>query len=148
MTVRTVQDCFAARILRRISPDPEKSKQSLLIAEKRLSKAHEALTKEFYDFALLEAYTAMFHASRALLYQEGIQEKSHYAVYLYLKEHQQFPEDIANLLNIHRAERHDVLYGLEYEVTQEDAKTTIKDAISFMNIIKEILKNLQRLKQS
>jgi len=33
------------------------------------------------NFVILAAYTAMFHAARAVLYKDGIQEKSHYATY-------------------------------------------------------------------
>ena len=82
---------------------------------------------------------SMFHAARALLYKNGIQEKSHFAMYIYLKEKysNKIPLHILNLLNIHRTERHEAMYGLEYKPTEEDAVTAIQDAKIF---IKEIEK--------
>jgi len=60
-------------------------------------------------------------------------------MYIYLKEKysNKIPLHILNLLNIHRTERHEAMYGLEYKPTEEDAVTAIQDAKIF---IKEIEK--------
>ncbi len=77
---------FVNRKLRKIAPDSEKSEQSGKIAENKLEEAKKLFNFEFYEQAILTAYTSMFHIARALLYKDGVQEKSHYAVYFYLKE--------------------------------------------------------------
>ena len=84
---------------------------------------------------------AMFHAARALLYRDGVQEKSHYAISIYLKEKysNKIPMPIINLLEIHRIERHESMYGLEYKPEKKDAELAIQDAQSFVREIKNLL---------
>jgi uncharacterized protein (UPF0332 family) len=141
MKVKTVEDCFKLRLLRKIDPDHNKSKRSLEIANQRLKEINKAIKFEIYNFAILEAYMSIFHASRALLYKDGVQEKSHFAIYIYLKENysKKIPVHILNLLNIHRTERHETMYGLDYTPTREDAIVARDDAKIF---VKEVAKNL------
>ena len=141
MEIKNTDDCFKFRLLRRIKPDKEKTKKSLELAKERLKQAQDAIKFKIFQFAILEAYMAMFHASRALLYKDGIQEKSHYAVFVYLKEKysDKIPLNILNLLNIHRTERHEAMYGLEYKPEKEDAIIAIKDAKIFIREIEKFL---------
>ncbi len=148
MEIKTVADCFKFRILRKIKPDIEKMNKSFEIAKARLNDAKNILKidKEIvYQHVIVDSYTAMFHATRALLYKNGVQEESHFAVYIYLKENhsKNMPLNIINLLNIYRVERHEALYGLDYKPTKEDAKQAIRDAEVF---IKEIDKIIRREK--
>lgn len=141
MEIRTIKDCFKLRLLRKIASDKEKTKKSLEIAEDNLKDAKVGLNHNLFKFAVMSSYMAMFHAARAVLYHDGIQEKNHFAVYIYLKEKYrgELSEAILNLLNIHRIERHEAIYGLEYVPEKEDAKTAIQDARVFINEIKRIL---------
>lgn len=140
MNARTVADFFKERLLRTINPDNDKAKKSMEIAGERLKMAQKAFNLKLFSYVMLEAYTAMFHAARSLLYKDGIQEKSHYAMYLYLKEKHshEIPVSIIELLNIHRTERHDALYGLDYKPSEEEAKTSIEDAKIFVNEIRKL----------
>jgi uncharacterized protein (UPF0332 family) len=126
----TIKECMNERLLRKIQPDMEKSRISLENARERLDNAKEAIEKGVIPYAIIEAYTCMFHAARAILYKDGIQEKSHWAIYVYLKE--KHPKIPSHLLNIHRTERHETLYGLEYKPTIQEAQTAIKDAQKFL----------------
>lgn len=139
MEIRNVEDCFKYRLLRKISPDKQKSRKSLEISKLRLKEAEQAIKLEIFNYAILESYMAMFHASRALLYKDGIQEKSHFAIFIYLKEKysDRIPLHILNLLNIHRIERHEAMYGLEYKPEEQDALVALEDAKVF---VKEIEK--------
>ena len=141
MEIRNVEDCFKFRLLRKINPDEEKTKKSLEIAKNRLNEANKAIELEIFQYAVLEAYMAMFHAARALLYRDGIQEKSHFAMFVYLKEKysDKIPLHILNLLNIHRIERHEAMYGLEYKPEKQDALVALEDAKAF---VKEIEKHV------
>lgn len=119
----------------------EKAKRSLEIARERLKQGDMALKANFFQFAILEAYMAMFHSSRTLLYRDGIQEKSHFAVFIYLKEKYagKIPVNIINFLNIHRIERHETMYGLEYKPEKDDALRAMSDARVFVNEIERVL---------
>jgi len=142
MEIRNVEDCFKVRILRRIKPDKEKSIKSLEISNSRLERAKQSFKIKIYYFVVLESYMAMFHAARALLYKDGVQEKSHYALSIYLKEKysNRIPIPILNYLDIHRTERHEAMYGLEYVPTDKDAEIAINDAEIFIREVKKILK--------
>lgn len=141
MEIRNIEDCFRFRLLRKIKPDKEKSKMSLEIAEQRLKEAEKGIKLKVFQFTILEAYMAMFHSARALLYRDGIQEKSHYAIFIYLKEKysNKMPLNIINLLNIHRTERHEAMYGLEYKPEKQDALIALKDAKVFVEEIEKLL---------
>jgi uncharacterized protein (UPF0332 family) len=141
MSALTTEDCLKHRLLREIPPDREKSKKSLEVAKVRLGEAGNALKAKFFQYAVLAAYMAMFHAARALLYRDGMQEKSHLAVYIYLKEKyaDKIPINVLNLLSVHRIERHETLYGLEYTPAQQDASRAIEDAKTFVKEIEKAL---------
>jgi len=139
MEITNLEDCFKFRLLRYIKPDKEKTKRSIEVSKQRLNEAEMAFKFKIFKYVILESYMAMFHSARALLYKDGIQEKSHFALFIYLKEKysNKIPLHILNLLNIHRLERHESLYGLDYQPSEEDALISIKDAKDF---IKEIEK--------
>ena len=141
MEIRNTEDCFRLRLLRKIKPDKGKSEKSLEIAESRIKRANEALKLNIFDFVILESYMSMFHASRALLYKDGIQEKSHYAISVDLKEKysNRIPLPVINFLEIHRTERHEAMYGFEYSPEKKDAELALKDAEIFIREIKKIL---------
>ncbi len=141
MEIRNTEDCFKFRLLRKIKPDKPRSEKSLEIAESRLKRAKESLKLNIFDFVILESYMSMFHAARALLYKDGIQEKSHYAISVYLKEKysNKIPLPVINFLEIHRTERHEAMYGLEYQPEKDDAELALKDAGDFIREIKKIL---------
>ena len=136
-----LEDCFEKRLLRMIEPDKEKAVQSIKMAEDKLRLAKEAMEKEFLDACIIYAYTSMFHSARALLYRDGIQEKSHLCIVLYLKEKYSgvIPYYLLHSLDAFRKERHEALYGLEYEATIRDAELAIKDADEFVKLAREIL---------
>ena len=58
-----INDCFEQRLLRKISPDIEKSKKSLQIAKTKLDEAKKLFDAGFFNNSLLSIYTSMFHAS-------------------------------------------------------------------------------------
>ncbi|MBI2133440.1 HEPN domain-containing protein [Candidatus Woesearchaeota archaeon] len=142
MEIRNVEDCFNFRLLRKISPDKEKSERSIKIAKDRLERADKSLKMRLFDFAILDAYMAMFHSARAILYRDGIQEKSHYSIFVYLKEKysKRIPVTIINTLNIHRIERHESMYGLEFNPSEGDALTSVEDARLFVSEMTKELK--------
>ena len=141
MEIRSVEDCLKARLLRKTAPDMEKTKRSLEVGRQKLIEAEKALKLGIFEYAVLQAYMSMFHTSRALLYRDGFQEKSHFAIYVYLKEKysSKISLPVLNLLNIHRTERHEALYGLEYKPGKDDALEAIKDAKLFASEIGKLI---------
>ncbi|HEC77357.1 MAG TPA: HEPN domain-containing protein [Thermoplasmatales archaeon] len=137
-----LEECFEKRLLRKIEPDYEKAKRSIEVAMDKLKKAKDAFDKKFLDACLLYGYTSMFHSARALLYKDGMQEKSHVCIVLYLKEKysNEIPYYLIQSLDSFRKERHEALYGLDFEVREKDVMLAIKDAEEFIEVVKKLLK--------
>lgn len=134
-----IKELYEKRLLRKITPDLEKSKKSLEVSENFLKEA-----KKLKDFdkklVILTAYTSMFHSARAVLYKDGIQEKSHYAVFMYLKEN--YKNELNELIfefNSAREQRHEGMYGLDFEFDEDDCNHIVKKSEEFLNKIKTIL---------
>lgn len=140
-----IDELFRKRLLRKISVNQEKISSSIKISEAKLEEAKKLLESDFFSNAILSAYTSMFHASRALLYRDGIQEKSHYAVFFYIKEkfYDKISHSLINSFDSHRKIRHEILYGEEPEIEKDDSENAILDAEDFLEEVKKILKNAE-----
>jgi len=137
-----IDECFKKRMLRKIPPDLNKAQRSLEIAENKLKTAKNAFEKKLYGPTLIYGYTSMFHLSRSLLYKDGIQEKSHICLFLYVKMNYSkiIPPYLINSIDSFRKERHETLYGLDFKETREDAELIIHDSKELLKIVKKIIK--------
>ncbi len=81
----------------------------------------------------------MFHAARAILFKDGIKERSHICVVSYLKETYPRLKRLANQLDTYRRNRHNTVYALDFLISDEDAQQAILDAELFYEQIKNIL---------
>ena len=59
--------------------------KELKAAEQDLETAQKSIKQKDYKWATIQAYYAMFHAARALLFHKGYREKSHYCLMLAMK---------------------------------------------------------------
>ena len=84
-------------------------------------------------------HTFFAKPARALLFRDGFREKSHYAIYVYLKEKysEKIEPKFLNELNLLRIERHEIFYGLEDESFD---KISIKKQIT---VAEEFAKNMK-----
>lgn len=139
-----MKDCFEKRLLKRGRPDLLKSEKALEISKKNLAKSESLMKHGFHSEAIIAAYTAMFQSARALLFRDGIFERSHYCVVEYLKENYVKKYLLTNeflyTINVYRTQRHEVLYGLE-EISFEESE--VKDALAkakkFIKTISQML---------
>ncbi len=79
-----VKRCFEERKLRRGNPKKSWVSSSIALAYSKIDIAERSFKAGVYEFAFISAYTAMFHAMRALLFRDGIIEKSHYCMIRYV----------------------------------------------------------------
>jgi uncharacterized protein (UPF0332 family) len=127
--------------LKRVQKSPERAEKSLEVAKKYLKESSLALGASAFDISIFGAYTAAFHAARAVLYLDGIEERAHYAVVEYLRErHPGIGMGEISRLDMHRKLRHSVAYGLESESGKEDAESALEFAEGFVSRIKIYLK--------
>ena len=137
-------DCFQKRLLRRTNPDPRKVRKALEMAEIKKNRAQELCNNDFFEESIVSSYTSMFQAARALLFHDGIIEKSHACVVAYLKEHYstKLGHDKINWLDTYRLERHESFYGLEKaNIDQHEAKDACEKAEKFLESVQQVLHN-------
>jgi len=139
-----LQECFDKRLLRRERLDLEKSKRSIEVAETKLDEAEKALSHKLFDATIILAYTAMFHAARAILFRDGIVEKSHVCLIEYLRETYvntgKLSEAAVNTLDTLRIDRHETLYGLEAKSNEKEAEYSLEKAKEFLAAVKKLMK--------
>jgi len=95
-----------------------------------------------FKWATVQAYYAMFHSARALLYSQGYREKSHRALLTALREI--FPsgelgnelfEDFSNAMDL----REEADYGMTFSET--GAEEVVEKARNFIQRVKKILES-------
>ena len=126
--------------LKKIAPSIERAEKSIEVAKRYLSQAKQTLDIKTYDLVIIAAYSCIFHTSRAILFVDGIGERSHFAIYEYLKEkHGEFGKDIINAFDLYRKLRHSVAYGLDTRIEKKDAEKIIEFAEEFLERTKDQL---------
>lgn len=135
--MKTLDDCFF-KGLKRISPDIDSARRSRTIAEGHLEDAEASFFIKRYRLTLTSSYEAMFHASKALLFIDGIKEHSHICVPIYIKE--KYPElsDYAKVLDSYRLYREKATYGSDAVVDEGDATAALEHARAILEKMKDI----------
>jgi uncharacterized protein (UPF0332 family) len=136
--MKTLEDCFF-RGLKRIPKDFDSARRSLTIAEGHLDDAEASLSIRRYRLTLTSSYEAMFHASKALLFRDGIKEHSHICVPIYVKE--TYPElaELARILDSYRLYREKATYGSDVTIYENDAKAALENAKYILGKMRKII---------
>ena len=89
----------------------------------------------------------MFHAARALLFRDGIIEKSHVCLAEYLRaEYVRKGRLSGALVSTHdslRIDGHETLYGLETKSSAKEAEYALRKANEFLKAAKETLDQMR-----
>ncbi|MFP3949999.1 MAG: HEPN domain-containing protein [Candidatus Micrarchaeia archaeon] len=136
------EQCIEKGLLKKVAPDAGKAMLALEIAEKNLGDAEKQIKAGLPRWAFIAAYTAMFHAGRAILYRDGVKERSHYCIYIYLRE--KYSEKIEpkyfTELNLLREQRHRTMYGDEKvrlrKIEEEEAENAVETARGFLEVVR------------
>ncbi len=129
-------ECFQKGLLKRISPDTDNADRSLKLSLENIGDAEENLGIHRYRVVAVLSYTAMFHAARAILFKDGIKERSHECIPVYLKEKYPELETSANVLDSYRRFRHDAIYGLDFVIDENEARACLETSKEFLEKIK------------
>jgi len=134
-----LQDCYSQGLLKKTKPDPENAKRSIIQDRKNIYDAVKNLEIECYNVVIILCYTSMFHTARALLFKDGVKERSHLCIPVYLKL--KYPDLIkfANTLDAYRMFRHRTIYAIEITIDKYEAEEAIEAAEEFVDKIDEIL---------
>jgi uncharacterized protein (UPF0332 family) len=115
--------------------------KEIAVAQSDLSEAKAGYENERYKWSTVQAYYAMFHAARALVYSKDYREKSHYCLAVALralfvdegKMDAQSVRDLLNAMNLRESADYDA------EFSQSGAKAVIESADKFIQKAIEIL---------
>jgi uncharacterized protein (UPF0332 family) len=129
------RDCFKEGLLRKSTLSPEMGQKEIDNSRKYLSDAKRCLQEGMPEMAVVAVYTSMFHASRALLFRDGIRERSHLCVIAYLVENYPGLKPYIQTLDLYRRSRHMMLYGIDVSAVAEDARQGILAAGQFQKAV-------------
>ena len=109
-------------------------RKEISVAQSDLFDAKAGYENERYKWSTIQAYYAMFHAARALIYSEGYREKSHYCLAVALRAlfvdkntmNAQSVRDFLNAMNLREAADY------ESNFSQAGAKAVIASAEKFI----------------
>lgn len=109
-------------------------------AGRDLEDSRDSLGQGKFKWATIQGYYSMFHAARALLYNRGFRERSHYALLVAIKDmfRNSLSEELINSFEEGMELRQEADYGLVF--SEEGASETIEGAERFLMRAKEILK--------
>ena len=141
--MKNIDDCFERGLLRKVEPSRTKSEQSLLQAGEWLSEAEKNLEAEALRSAISSAYLAVFHSARAVLFRDGVREKSHYCIGLYLQRYVEdgpLEEDWPMLFDRIRSVRHADQYSFMALPTVEEVQAGIDLAERFIERMERLLR--------
>ena len=128
--------CFQKGLLKKTLPDRENALRSLELSRIKIEDAIANMSIHRYRVVAISSYSSMFHAVRSILFRDGIKERSHECIPVYLKEKYPELETLANILDSYRRFRHDAIYGLNFAIDEKDANAALDSAKEILDKIK------------
>ncbi len=139
-----LSDCFERKLLTNTSPSTGLARKSLKQAELFLTDAEDLIKIGKERMAIIALYNAFFHTARALLFKDGIKERSHFCIARYLEEkyvHKKLLNTtFLNYLDTLRDARHETQYSLDITEIEIDLGTAIGICREFMKVVEGLIK--------
>lgn len=136
-----LRECFKKGLLVKGRASEATVESTIRLTKHSIERAKGNFNMGYFDVAFTLAYQAMLHAARALLFRDGIKERSHACVVVYLKEKYRRNSRLIkyfNLLDSYKISRHEIVYR-GGNISREEASSAIEDAKDFLNTVENIL---------
>ena len=134
-----LNDCYKEGLLRKTKPSKQYAIKSLDTSLIYIQNAKDNFEMKNNNLVIFCSYTAMFHSARALLFKDGIKERSHLCIVSYIRETYPKLRGLSNQLDAYRRNRHNTLYALDFLISDYEAKQAIEDAEQFNKQIKKMI---------
>lgn len=135
------EECLQKGKLRDFPAGKRLSEKELKSADGDLIEAKESYKNKKFKWATIQGYYSMFHTARALVYSQGVRERSHYCLIVALKEFfvskKLLSPKIAEMLQHGKTLREGADYYSQW--SEEGAKQLIENADTFLNKAKQML---------
>lgn len=114
-----LSDCFERKLLTGVNPSTGLAKKSLKQGALFLTDAEDLVKIDKQRMGTIALYNAFFHVARALLFKDGIKERSHFCIARYIEEKyintKLLNGDFLNYLDTFRDARHETQYSLDFK---------------------------------
>lgn len=134
-----LNECFKQGLLKKMAPDVENARKSIHESRRNVSDAEKNLKIGCYNVVVILSYTAMFHAARGLLFKDGVKERSHVCIPIYIRERYPQLGKFADVLDSYRIFRHRTIYGLEIFIDRAEAEEALGTAKEFIEGIEKLV---------
>ena len=131
------KECFEKGLLKKDAPSTNLAKKSLRQAEFFLKETSDLIEIGKKQIAAISLYNAFFHTSRALLYKDGIKERSHYCIARYVEEkyvnNKKLDIKFLNAYETIMSVRHNIQYAteiIEVDIDLEEFHNLCEEYIS------------------
>ncbi len=138
-----LEDCFEKNLLRKTDPSDAKANRSLEQARVWVDEAKHTLEAGAYRSGLMAVYMGYFHAARTVLFRDGLREKSHICIELYLEDYVRrgrLEEEWTLLFHRLRSARHLDQYSFGAPPTEDEVEYAIANAEAFIDRIERLLR--------
>lgn len=136
------EDCLERGFIIRNNKAKDRVRNSIEISKKFLGSAKKNFDIKEYETTVLLAYNSIFHTSRALLFNKGYVEKSHFCLIIALRNLYKEDKHILDFLNAIdkvRLSRHEIQYRGVFADDRE-ARFVLDLARQFLDYAKNLLK--------
>lgn len=139
-----LEKCFEKKLLMRSTPSLGLARKSLKQAKSFLIDAEDMIKFKKERMGIIALYNTFFHTARALLFKDGIKERSHFCVARYIEERCVNTKAISlkflTYLDLLREIRHDAQYSLDETVIEEDLEDIVEVCKEFISVVEKLLK--------
>ncbi len=133
-------ECVRKGQLKKIRRDNALVLQTIHLADEDLEEGRENIGNGKNVWGTIQLYTSMLNYARALLFSDGIRERSHYCTVEYLRTHYGGELGISiSSIDRMRRERHISLYDSRENISMEMAQERLEWANEFRDMIMKIL---------
>ena len=142
MTEHEFSDCLQKNKIVNFAAAKKLVDRELKAAQDDLKAASKSLSDAREKWATVQAYYAMFHTARALLYSKGYREKSHYCLIVAMKAlfvaNRVLDVSLVEAFQMAKTLRENADYDNEY--SKKSAVSLVEKAKKFLNAGKKILR--------
>jgi len=144
MVLSGLNECYKKGLLRKVEPSESKSDMSMSEALNWLEEARRNVDADALRSAISSSYNAAFHAARAVLFRDGVREKSHFCVGEYLATYVEkgfIEREWIILFDRMRSNRHSQQYSFKPPPSTEEVETLLDASEDLVERIEGLLRS-------
>ena len=138
-----MDECIKKGLLRKVEPSKEKALLSIEEAKNWLREAEISIGSGAFRAGFISIYLAYFHSARAILFNSGFRERSHFCIGIYLQhlvEEGLLEPKWPIVFNSIRNQRHTQQYTFQVERSKKELDKIWIDGKKFIERMERIIK--------